>query len=476
MTLKIRRMRPRFPRKFNPERDTPILNAALEELEQAVANLATDTAASTTLAAHIATENADHGLEHADLNSIGASDHHTAFVQADHDALANPHHSNANDHAQSHTHASHTGIGADDHHAQSHALDSHTGTLASVDAHLADTVDAHDASAVSFVAGGSIAGTDVQTALAEVATDYIAADAAHAAAGDPHTGYVREVEFDAKGDLLVGTGNNTLNVLGAGADDTILMADTAAGTTGLKWASPATPSTQAFGDAAAAGTGDTFTRGDHKHAMPANPVTAHEAAGDPHTGYATDTDLSNHTGDTVDAHDASAISVADSGGLLAATEVESALAELSARHKFVRKTATESVTSSATSQNDDDLFFSVGAGETWVIDVVLYYDAGTAGDIRVQLAYGAGGVGVLAYTVLGASSDVAAFSIAGFVQRADAVDSGHGGDATDRTLWIKGLLRSSEADTLRVKWGQLVSDGTATRVFADSFIMAHRVA
>lgn len=58
--------------------------------------------------------------------------HHTAFVQADHDALANPHHSNANDHAASHAHSSHTGIGATDHHsnandhAQAHGPSQHT--------------------------------------------------------------------------------------------------------------------------------------------------------------------------------------------------------------------------------------------------------------------------------------------------------------------------------------------------------------
>src|SRR3990167_3075727 len=45
-----------------------------------------------------------------------AGAHHVAFVQADHDALPNAHHSNANDHAASHTHASHSSIGAGDHH------------------------------------------------------------------------------------------------------------------------------------------------------------------------------------------------------------------------------------------------------------------------------------------------------------------------------------------------------------------------
>jgi hypothetical protein len=90
--------------------------------------------------------------------------------------------------------------------------------------------------------------------------------------------------WDAKGDLAVGTGADTAARLAVGANDTILMADSAQ-STGLKWVAPATPSTQAFGDAAAAGTSDDFTRGDHKHAMPADPVTAHVAASDPHTGY-----------------------------------------------------------------------------------------------------------------------------------------------------------------------------------------------
>jgi len=55
----------------------------------------------------------------------------------------------------------------------------------------------------------------------------------------------------------------------------------------------AVASTQAFGDAATAGTSGTIQRGVHKHAMPANPVTGHEAAADPHTGYRLET--ADHT-------------------------------------------------------------------------------------------------------------------------------------------------------------------------------------
>lgn len=116
---------------------------------------------------------------------------------------------------------------------------------------------------------------------------------AHAGAADPHTGYVLESLLDAKGDLIAASADNTPAKVTVGADDTILMADAAAGA-GLKWVASATPSTQAFGDAAAVGTGDTFTRGDHKHGMPADPVTAHVAAGDPHTQYATNAEFDSH--------------------------------------------------------------------------------------------------------------------------------------------------------------------------------------
>jgi hypothetical protein len=56
-----------------------------------------------------------------------------------------------------------------------------------------------------------------------------------------------------------------------------------------------TVSTQAFGDAAAGGAATTYSRGDHKHAMPANPITTHEAAGNPHPQYIQDEDWQSLT-------------------------------------------------------------------------------------------------------------------------------------------------------------------------------------
>jgi uncharacterized protein YbjQ (UPF0145 family) len=49
---------------------------------------------------------------------------------------------------------------------------------------------------------------------------------------------------------------------------------------------PGSPVAVAFGDTASAGTaGNNAALSDHRHAAPANPVTAHESASDPHTGY-----------------------------------------------------------------------------------------------------------------------------------------------------------------------------------------------
>lgn len=56
------------------------------------------------------------------------------------------------------------------------------------------------------------------------------------------------------------------------------------------------PVTQAFGDAAATGSDGFAARRGHRHGMPANPVTAHEAAADPHTAYQRESEKATASG------------------------------------------------------------------------------------------------------------------------------------------------------------------------------------
>jgi hypothetical protein len=73
--------------------------------------------------------------------------------------------------------------------------------------------------------------------------------------------------LDTKGDIITATAADTPVRKAAGANDTILMADSGQ-SDGLKWVGSQTPTTQDYDDVAAEGTADTYARGDHLHGMP----------------------------------------------------------------------------------------------------------------------------------------------------------------------------------------------------------------
>ena len=169
--------------------------------------------------------------------------------------------------------------------------------------------------------GGALNYIDAVNVNAAIGAEPAGTTAAHAAAADPHTGYQKESEKGAASgyasldattkvplaQLPTGTTSATVAlgdaptaavVAHAGLADPhagyrLESADHTHATTGLQGgqiayssltgppaipAAGSTPSTQAFGDAAAGGAATTWSKNDHKHAMPADPVTAHAAA------------------------------------------------------------------------------------------------------------------------------------------------------------------------------------------------------
>lgn len=147
--------------------------------------------------------------------------------------------------------------------------------------HLADTADAHDATAISFSPAGTIAATDVQAAIEEVA--------AEAGGGGAPTG----------ADYLVGTAQGGLSA-------EIVVGTSPGGELGGTWASPTVDATHSGSS--------------HADVQAAAEATAAAA-------------LNAHITDATDAHDASAISILDAANDFTATEVEGALAELQADHE-----------------------------------------------------------------------------------------------------------------------------------------------
>jgi hypothetical protein len=119
-----------------------------------------------------------------------------------------------------------------------------------LDAHLADTVDAHDASAISFTPTGTIAATDVQAAIAEAATDAAAALAAHAAL--PATGGTDHVHIDNI--AYSGDGSTTAFELPAAPFDEFSVKAFIAGVRSAITLSGYLLTTMTFGSAPASGT------------------------------------------------------------------------------------------------------------------------------------------------------------------------------------------------------------------------------
>ena len=144
-------------------------------------------------------------------------------------------------------------------------------------------------------------------------------------------------------------------------------------------------------------------------------------------------------------------------------------------HLIVRKTADESVVSSTALQDDDHLFFAIGASEVWSVDVNLMALDASVGvaDLKIAFTIPAGCTMFLATCVPDNANVVTYITW-------DTSGTGQGigvGTSTPKFFRISGIVvNGGTAGNFRMQFAQNTSNGSAVTVKASSFIEGFLVA
>ena len=145
--------------------------------------------------------------------------------------------------------------------------------------------------------------------------------------------------------------------------------------------------------------------------------------------------------------------------------------------RVVVKAVDESVTSSVTLQNDDELFLSADANAQYFVWGHVIYDGAAAGDISVAWSVPAGATfdWVSGGIQTGATTGVDTVSTSAQPTAGNPA-IGAIGAGTNLVIPLQGrLVTAGTAGTLQFRWAQNTSNATATRVRAGSVLLMFRI-
>jgi len=144
---------------------------------------------------------------------------------------------------------------------------------------------------------------------------------------------------------------------------------------------------------------------------------------------------------------------------------------------IVIKAADESVTSSTTLQDDNEITFSVAANTDYWLEALIIFSADPAGDLKIQWS-GPASATLDWITDGGGSAAAATVDVVSRTMQGISSTPGHGGVTNNSTILCalhKGLLRvAGTAGTFKLTWAQLASSVNATFVRADSVAVLTR--
>jgi hypothetical protein len=142
------------------------------------------------------------------------------------------------------------------------------------------------------------------------------------------------------------------------------------------------------------------------------------------------------------------------------------------------KTATETVTSSTTLQNDDQLFLPVAVNARYIFDSALFYTgaASPAGDLKLSFSGPAGATMKWANRGVN-SSGLSQYNVVVETLAAGSPRAVGTNGATEMAAFPMGTVTtSSTSGNLQLQWAQNASSATGTALLAGSVIRLVRIA
>lgn len=143
-----------------------------------------------------------------------------------------------------------------------------------------------------------------------------------------------------------------------------------------------------------------------------------------------------------------------------------------------RKRDSEQKTSDTSLSNDGHLFFAIAANENWMFQVTLFVDGTTNADIKTAFTVPSGAT--LVWSGIGleiAASDGKGVKIGTTIQvSGTSAEYGLLGVGTKLLLQLWGtVINAGNAGNVQLQWAQVVSDGSSTTVFINSWLRAEQI-
>jgi len=152
------------------------------------------------------------------------------------------------------------------------------------------------------------------------------------------------------------------------------------------------------------------------------------------------------------------------------------------QQQVVMKIVDESVTSSTTLQDDNELQFAVDANTRYTIEFFLIYNTLAAADLKAQYTVPAGASLTWVSDGIASGTTVTVDTVSRTAQFIGSTPPAHGGvevpaaTPVDMIAFHKGLLTiGATAGTLKLQWAQQVSSATATYIRANSTMILTRI-